>query len=95
LITRGGSSGILHPLEIRISGELLIGDGNFIGLRERFKFRTQTKIVIVYLLCNAPIIYLSGEINILLMVGLPLITSLFCSFLNLETFNQLKSRQLV
>ena len=95
LITRGGSSGILHPLEVRISGELLIGDGNYIGLRERLKFRTQTKIVIVYLLCNVPIIYALGEINILLMVGLPLITSLFCSLLNLETFNQLKSRQLV
>ena len=95
LITRGGSSGILHPLEVRISGELLIGDGNFIGLRERLKFRTQSKIMILYILCNIPIIYLLGEINILIMVGLPLITSLFCSLLNLQTFNQLKSRQLV
>ena len=34
LITKAGTSGILHPLEVRISGELLSGDEKSIGLRD-------------------------------------------------------------
>ena len=95
LITRGGTSGILHPLEVRISGELLIGDGNEIGLRERIKFRTQTKIMVFYIISNYMLYYIVGEINLVLLVLLPLITSLSCCKLNFEIINKLKTHQQV
>jgi hypothetical protein len=95
LITRGGTSGILHPLEVRISGELLIGDGNEIGLRERIKFRTQTKIMFFYIISNCLLYYIVGEINLVLLVLLPLITSLSCCKLNFEIINKLKTHQRV
>ena len=95
LITRGGTSGILHPLEVRISGELLIGDGGEIGLRERIKFRTQTKIMFFYLICNYMLYNIIGEINLILIVLLPLITSLYCCKLNLEIIDYLKTHQRV
>jgi|TARA_B110000438_G_scaffold175903_1_gene168076 hypothetical protein len=95
LITRGGASGILHPLEVRISGELLIGDGNEIGLRERIKFRIQTKIMFFYLISNYMLYNLVGEINLVLLVLLPLVTSLSCCKLNFEIINNLKTHQRV
>ena len=95
LITRGGTSGILHPLEVRISGELLIGEGGEIGLRERIKFRIQSKIVLFYLICNYTLYYIIGEINLVLLVLLPLITSLYCCKLNLEIIDNLKTHQRV
>ena len=95
LITRAGTSGILHPLEVRISGELLSGDEKSIGLRERIKFRNQVKILMFYMIFNLPIIYILGEINIQFSVGLALITCLSYSVLNLETFNKLRMQQLV
>ena len=95
LITRGGTSGILHPLEVRISGELLIGEGGEIGLRERIKFRIQAKIMLFYLISNYILYYIIGEINLVLLVLLPLITSLYCCKLNLEIIDNLKTHQRV
>ena len=95
LITKAGTSGILHPLEVRISGELLSGDEKSIGLRERLKFRNQVKILMFYMIFNLPIIYILGEINIQFSVGLALITCLSYSVLNLETFNKLRMQKLV
>ena len=95
LICKAGTSGILHQLEVRISGELLFGGGRSIGLRERIKFRTQNKIVVIYLVFNISILFLLGEINVFLLISFPLLISLLCCILNLQTINQLSVRQLV
>jgi hypothetical protein len=95
LVCRGGTSGILHHLEVRIAGQLLSGGGGIIGLRERIKFRTQTKILLGYLVFAVPIIAYQGEIPDVEILLIPvLIFSAMCCVLNLHIMNKMKSRQM-
>ena len=94
LVCRGGTSGILHHLEVRIAGQLLSG-GGIIGLRERIKFRTQAKILLGYLVFAVPIIAYLGEIPDVEILLIPtLIFSAMCCVLNLRTIGLMRSRQL-
>jgi len=95
LVCRGGTSGILHHLEVRIAGQLLSGEGGTIGLRERIKFRTQAKILLGYLAFAVPIITYRGEIPDVQILLIPvLLFSAMCCVLNLRTIDELKSLQL-
>jgi len=95
LVCRGGTSGILHHLEVRIAGQLLSGEGGIIGLRERFKFRTQAKILLGYLAFAVAIIAYLGEIPDVEILLIPtLIFSAMCCVLNLHIMNKMKSRQM-
>ena len=93
-----GTSGILHPLEVRFAGELLSGEGGNIGLRERIKFGTQAKILIGYLGLAVPIIIYLGEVPDVRILLIPaLILSVMCCVLNLypKTIDAMKIHQLV
>jgi hypothetical protein len=95
LVCRGGTSGILHHLEVRIAGQLLSGGGGIIGLRERTKFRIQTKILLGYLVFAVPIIAYLGEIPDVEILLIPvLLFSAMCCVLNLRTIGLMRSRQL-
>jgi len=95
LVCRGGTSGILHHLEVRIAGQLLSGEGGIIGLRERFKFRTQAKILLGYLAFAVAIIAYLGEIPDVEILLIPvLLFSAMCCVLNLHIMNKMKSRQM-
>lgn len=95
LVCSGGTSGILHHLEVRIAGQLLSGGGGIIGLRERIKFRTQSKILLGYLAFAVPIITYRGEIPDVEILLIPvLVLSAMCCVLNLHIMNEMKSRQL-
>ena len=95
LVCRGGTSGILHHLEVRIAGQLLSGGGGIIGLRERIKFRIQTKILLGYLVFAVPIIAYLGEIPDVEILLIPvLLFSAMCCVLNLHIMNKMKSRQM-
>jgi hypothetical protein len=94
LVCRGGTSGILHHLEVRIAGQLLSGEGGIIGLRERFKFRTQAKILLGYLAFAVAIIAYLGEIPDVEILLIPtLIFSAMCCVLNLHIMKKMKSLQ--
>ena len=96
LVCRGGTSGILHHLEVRIAGQLLSGGGGIIGLRERIKFRTQAKILLGYLAFAVAIIAYLGEIPDVEILLIPvLLFSAMCCVLNLRTIGLMRSRQLV
>jgi hypothetical protein len=96
LVCRGGTSGILHHLEVRIAGQLLSGEGGIIGLRERIKFRTQAKILLGYLAFAVPIITYRGEIpNVEILLIPVLLFSAMCCVLNLRTIGEMRTRQLV
>ncbi len=95
LVCRGGTSGILRHLEVRIAGQLLSGGGGIIGLRERIKFRTQAKILLGYLAFAAAIIAYLGEIPDVEILLIPvLLFSAMCCVLNLHIMNKMKSRQM-
>ncbi len=95
LVCRGGTSGILHHLEVRIAGQLLSGGGGIIGLRERIKFRTQAKILLGYLAFAVAIIAYLGEIPDVEILLIPvLLFSAMCCVLNLHIMNKMKSRQM-
>ena len=93
LVCRGGTSGILHHLEVRIAGELLSG-GGIIGLRERIKFRTQAKILFGYLAFVLAIIAYLGQIPDVEILLIPvLLFSAMCCMLNLHIMKKMKSLQ--
>ena len=93
LVCRGGTSGILHHLEVRIAGELLSG-GGIIGLSERIKFRTQAKILFGYLAFAVAIIAYLGQIPDVEILLIPvLLFSAMCCMLNLHIMKKMKSLQ--
>jgi hypothetical protein len=95
LVCSGGTSGILHHLEVRIAGQLLSGGGGIIGLRERIKFRTQAKILLGYLAFAVAIIAYLGDIPDVEILLIPvLLFSAMCCVLNLHIMNKMKSRQM-
>lgn len=91
-----GTSGILHPLEVRLAGEFFSGEGGNIGLRERVKFGTQAKVLVGYILLLCPIVVYLGEVpdtTILLMPALMLAS--MCCVLNLHpgTIDEMRIRR--
>lgn len=85
LLCTCGTSGILHPLEVRFAGEFLAGEGGGIGLRERVKFRTQVKVLVSYFSVIIPATIYFGRVpgsSILLIPAL--IVAGFCCILNLH-----------
>ncbi|MEC8363386.1 MAG: hypothetical protein VXZ75_04635 [Candidatus Thermoplasmatota archaeon] len=85
LLCTCGTSGILHPLEVRFAGEFLSGEGGNIGLRERVKFATQAKVLMGYILFLIPIIvYLRKVPSTPEMLIPALIFASMCCVLNLH-----------
>ena len=96
LVCRGGTSGILHHLEVRISGQMLSGEGGVIGLRERVKFGAQTRVLLGYLVISLPILAYLGEVPEIALILFPaLVLVLMCCILNLRTVDLLDSHRLV
>ena len=93
LVCVAGMSGILRPLEIKIAGDLFKGEGGSIGLRERVKFRTQTKFLLGYSLLVMALfsfgIDVFSDLSIILIPGLAFCIGL-CA-LELRIFNVLDS----
>jgi hypothetical protein len=46
-IKTAGSTGFLRPLEVKFSEKLLTGEGGGLGVRERMKFKTQSKFITI------------------------------------------------
>lgn len=91
-----GTSGILHPLEVRFAGEFLAGEGGSIGLRERIKFRTQAKVLLSYSLLLTPAIIYFERIPNTSVLLLPVLTLAgVCCILNLHprTIHVMRFRQ--
>ena len=88
-----GINGILRPLEIYIGSELFRGRGGSIGLRERVKFRTQTKFLLGYSLLVMALFSFGSDVfsdlSIILIPGLTFCIGL-CA-LELRIFNVLDS----
>ena len=58
IIFKGVATGVLRPIETHLAGNLLIGEGNSVGLRERMKFRAKV-LALVLLVYHPTLIFVA------------------------------------
>ena len=83
ILFKGVATGILRPIETHLAGNLLIGEGNSVGLRERMKFRAKV-LALVLLVYHPTLIFVA------IICALLSFTLVYSPFLRQQSYSQVQ-----
>ena len=83
IIFKGVATGVLRPIETHLAGNLLIGEGNSVGLRERMKFRSKV-LALVLLVYHPTLIFVA------IICALLSFTLVYSPFLRQQSYSRVE-----